>query len=110
MQERWVAEWFGVKRNALSGRNNSNDDGSPRLGDIVHPVGVVEVKRRKDVSLELGRAIAKLSRKLKPPRPWLVVEFKTGQIDMVKLTMNKETAAKVCNFINLLWGTKNGLD
>lgn len=42
--ERWVAKLMGLFRNPLSGANNTNDDGTKRSGDVIHPTIEIEAK------------------------------------------------------------------
>lgn len=83
-----------------------DDSGKRRAGDIIHSMGVVEIKRKKSTSFKEAKSLLQL---VKPDRkPWLLVEFRTGEADLVKLTMNHKTAAAVCNFIDLYWGKPVG--
>lgn len=96
--ERLVARWFNSVRNPLSGRNNVNDDGSRRLGDVVHRWLLIEIKRHKGIALRMAdetRQLAKLH-----GRPWLHLEFQTGRRDIVKLTCTSEMMAKICQFVH----------
>lgn len=108
-KERLVGRWFGVNRNPLSGRNNVADDGTRRLGDIIHPKAMVEVKCRKDVSMEVAMSTRLLART--QFKPWLVAEFKVArsgsapEADLVKFTMDHRTAQAVCEFLNQYWET-----
>lgn len=104
--ERVVAGWFGTVRNPLSGRNNVDDSGARRLGDIVYKHAVVEIKRHKTVSMINVPCVRDLARKAK--LPWALFEFKTGAADLVKLTVNKETAAYLSECLNALWTSKQG--
>lgn len=100
-RERLVASWFGTKRNPLSGRNNIDDKGERRLGDIIYKHALIEVKRRKECSF----SFAKEARKLAKTRnlPWLVFEFKTAEPDLVKISMDYETAKEICEFLAAKW-------
>lgn len=99
-KERLVAGWFGSVRNPLSGRNNVSDDGTRRLGDLVYPHAVVEVKRRK-ANTAITRA--KETRQLAAGKPWIHVEFSTGQPEITALVMDYELAKKVCKFLDQEW-------
>lgn len=107
-KERLVAKWFGVQRNPLSGRNNIDDRGERRLGDIIYPYALVEVKRRKGCSFNF----AKDARKLAKTRnlPWIVLEFKTGEPDLVKMNMDYKTAQAVCEFLATKWENEHGVE
>lgn len=101
-RERLVASWFGSYRNPLSGRNNVADDGSRRLGDVIHPIAVIEVKRRKANST-LFRA--KETRELAKDKPWVHVEFATGQPGIVAFVMDFKMADNVARYLNSSWFT-----
>jgi len=90
-KERLVAKWFGSHRNPLSGQNNIADDGSKRLGDLVYPFSVVEVKRRKNNS-SITRAKTTRDLANKHDKPWIHLEFSTGQPNMVALVMDYYSA------------------
>jgi hypothetical protein len=99
--ERKVASWFGSTRNPLSGRNNVDDNGERRLGDIVYPHAAIEVKQKKTVSMvdvDCIRVPAVAARK-----PWLLLEFKKGAANLVKLTMDHATAEYVCGCLDVKW-------
>lgn len=98
VMERKVAEWFGSHRNPLSGRNNVDDEGERRLGDIVYKFAAIEVKQKKTVSMvdvDCIKVPAMAARK-----PWLLVEFKKGAPNLVKLTMDHATAEYVCQALD----------
>lgn len=99
--ERKVAGWFGTYRNPLSGRNNRGDDGDRRLGDIILGVGVVEVKRRKDLSFQRAWETRRLA--LHDHKPWAHYEFKTGQHDMVTITVDFKTAKFLSEKLREQW-------
>lgn len=98
-KERLVAKWFKTNRNPLSGRNNVDDKGNRRLGDIIFPYALIEVKRRKVCSFDFAKDARKLAGKLH----WLVLEFKTGEPDLVKINMNYELAELICGFLADKW-------
>lgn len=99
--ERIVAGWFFSVRNPLSGRNNVADDGSRRLGDIVYPHAVVEVKRHKTISMVNVPCVRDLARAT--GKPWALFEFKTGYMHAVKITVDKDTAAYLCQKLDEHW-------
>jgi len=103
-RERLVASWFGNVRNPLSGRNNVNDDGSKRLGDICYRYAVVEIKRRKTFSLKYAKETKKLA--VKYGLPWICIEFKTGEPDIVRFSVSRKEAKYVCKALKLLWEDK----
>ena len=107
-KERLVAKWFGTKRNPLSGRNNIDDKGNRRLGDIIYPYAVVEIKRRKECSFIFAKAVRKLANQQK--LPWIVFEFKTAEPDLVKLNLDYKTAQAVCEFLATKWENENELE
>ena len=98
-----MAGWFGTTRNPLSGRNNRDDNNEVRCGDIIYKHAIVEVKRRRSVSMQVGLETRDLAR----PRmkPWLVYEFQTGCADMVKLTCDHRTAEAISHFLDEWWQT-----
>lgn len=89
--ERKVADWFGTRRNPLSGRNNVCDDLSPRLGDIIYSHAVVEVKRRATVSFDVAKDTRELAKR--HFKPWIVFEFRTGEPNLVKISCDHGLAA-----------------
>lgn len=101
-KERLVGEWFGSTRNPLSGRNNVDDNGNRRLGDVIHPLAVIEVKRRKNNSTIIR---AKETRDLakKHNKPWVHLEFATSQPEIVSISLNYEEAKKICKLLNIQW-------
>lgn len=101
-RERDVAEWFNSKRNPLSGRNNVADDGSRRLGDVVYNHAVIEVKRRKNNSaVTRAKATRELSGKSR--KPWVHIEFSTGQPGLVSFVFDFDTARHVAKALMSLW-------
>ena len=102
-RERLVAKWFSSCRNPLSGRNNVDDAGNKRLGDVIHPVAVIEVKRRKANST-LFRAKETRDLANQHKKPWVHVEFATGQPGLVGFVMDFESAEKVAHYLQILWG------
>jgi len=101
-KERLVAKWFDSTRNPLSGRNNVDDSGQRRLGDIIYKHAVVEVKRRKKNSCLLR---AKETRKLatKNKKPWVHIEFSTGQPELVAFVFNYEVAEIIAKVLKSKW-------
>lgn len=104
-KERLVAKWFNTIRNPLSGRNNVDDKGNRRLGDIIYKYALVEIKRRKECSFSFARSARALANKHK--LPWIVFEFKTGEPDLVKLNVDYKTAQAICEFLSACWETKD---
>lgn len=49
--EYWLARKLGLKRNPLSGANNTGDDGAPRSGDLIHPTIEIEAKHRRQIGI-----------------------------------------------------------
>jgi hypothetical protein len=70
-------EFFGVRRNPLSGRNNLSDDGSRRLGDLLYQKAVIEVKQRKKGKM----ASALRARKIRE----IVKKFKLSGISFMEV-------------------------
>ena len=103
-KERLVAKWFKTIRNPLSGRNNVDDKGNRRLGDIVYKYALVEVKRRKECSFNFAREARDLAKKHNVP--WVVFEFKTKEPDLVKLNVDYKTAEAISEFLATWWETE----
>lgn len=99
--ERTVAAWFKSHRNPLSGRNNVDDDGARRLGDIVYKHAVIEVKRHKAISMTNVPCVRDLAKKAN--KPWALFEFKTGYQHAVKITVDKDTAAFIASCLDARW-------
>lgn len=100
-QERLVASWLGTMRNPLSGRNNRNDDGSRRLGDVLYKESVIEIKRRNNISMANVHCVRDLARAAR--LPWLLLEFRTGTADLVKLTCDHDTARFIMKMLDKKW-------
>jgi hypothetical protein len=100
-QERTVADWFGVCRNPLSGRNNVDDHGRRRLGDIVYSAAVVEVKRHKTISMINVPCVRDLARVAR--LPWALFEFKTGAPNVVKITVDHAHAEYIAQCLDVKW-------
>ena len=100
-KERLVAKWFNTIRNPLSGRNNVDDNGKRRLGDIIYKYALVEIKRRKECSFSFAKSARALANK--NGLPWVVFEFKTGEPDLVKLNVDYKTAHAICEFLSACW-------
>ena len=99
--ERLVAGWWGTCRNPLSGRNNVDDSGRRRLGDIVFSRGVIEVKRRQSLSFKRAFETRRLAEEC--GKPWAHYEFRTGQADMVTITLNFDEARYVSEKLRERW-------
>lgn len=100
-KERLVAGWFGTRRNPLSGRNNVGDDLQRRVGDIIYPFAVVEVKRRKSIGMTMAKETRADGKEA--GKPWLHVEFQTGQAQIVKITTSYESASLICSLLDKHW-------
>lgn len=96
-----MAEWFGTRRNPLSGRNNYCDDGSQRLGDIIYKHAVVEVKRRSTVSFDVAKQTRELAKR--HFKPWIVFEFRTGEPDLVKISCDHRLAEHLAKAADEYW-------
>jgi hypothetical protein len=101
-RERLVAKWWSTKRNPLSGRNNYNDAGEKRVGDILFENALVEIKRRKSVSLKLARETQKLAKEYKK-KNWIIYEFQTGAAQIVRFTVDFATAESISRFLRTRW-------
>jgi hypothetical protein len=100
-----VAGWFGTTRNPLSGRNNRNDDNTLRLGDIIYQPALVEVKRRGTVNISTALEVMALA--MANFKPWVLIEFKTGWKNVVKLTVDAATAQYLCECLDKKWREEN---
>lgn len=91
--ERWIArEIFDSERNALSGSNNRSDDGSKRVGDILHQKINVECKNYKNPAINkwLRKAVEESD------KPALVfVHKKRRPYDKSSVTMPLEDFRKI---------------
>lgn len=103
-KERLVAGWFSTCRNPLSGRNNVNDAGERRCGDIIYGDGVIEVKRKKN--LAIGDALETRDLAASRGLPFAHFEFKTGQADIVTVTLNYGDAKTAVEALRIKWGKK----
>lgn len=82
--------WFnGVTRNPLSGRNNRNDDGSKRLGDILYQPAIVEVKLRKENAV-IKRALETRQLARDNGLPYIHLESLLGNKDVWALCLDLE--------------------
>lgn len=90
--ERWVGKnlFDGAVRNIGSGAINSDDNGNPRSGDLIHPYYEVEVKCYKAIAI--FRWWDKLSPEAKKSKkiPVLVMREK-GDIKDTLVTLHWET-------------------
>ncbi len=93
--EREVAGWVGSKRNPLSGANNVSDDGKERLGDVIHPSAVIEVKlRANNATISRAREIYKEVKKKAKDKKFVYVERVKGNKELVCLVLPYEDAKK----------------
>lgn len=97
--EREVAGWFGGKRNPLSGRNNYDDRGNRRLGDVVGVNGlVVECKLLKRVaSISRARKTRELARK--HGKRFVHVERQKGDRNLVCFVVDINTAKELAKYL-----------
>lgn len=93
--EREVAEWFGTKRNPLSGGNNYNDDGEKRVGDILLRDVVVEVKLRSNHSV-VARAMKTAENA--NTKPWIHIERASGNKKIVVIALPVADAKAVVKY------------
>lgn len=101
LREALVASWLGTFRNITSGSNNRNDDGSRRLGDVIYKYAVIEVKQHKTISMHNVPQVKNLA--MKNHLPWALVEFKKGAINLVKLTVDNNTAEYIFQCLDQKW-------
>lgn len=100
--ESQVASWFNVLRNPLSGRNNRDDSGKRRLGDILYKSAVVEVKtRRKLITMTRAYDTKKLAddhNKL-----WIHFERLVGDKKTIVTVCDESIVVKFVKLIDLLF-------
>lgn len=67
--------YFDSERNSLSGSNNRSDDGSKRMGDVIHPLVNIECKNHKNPTINnwLRKAVEESE------KPALVIAHKKGR-------------------------------
>lgn len=100
-KERLVASWFKTVRNPLSGRNNVDDSGGRRCGDVIMGYGLVEVKRKKALSMKDAKDTQQLARARN--LPWAHMEFQTGTPSLVQITLDYENAKIICEALRTHW-------
>ena len=107
-KERIVAGWFDGYRNPLSGRNNRDDKGNRRVGDVIYPPALIEVKYRSKVSsITRAKETQRLADKEK--LPWLHIEFQRGSNACVAIVLTAELAEEmVRGFLRPKWEGEPG--
>lgn len=83
------ARWFDSKRNPLSGRNNIDDSGNRRLGDLVYPHAVIECKVRKSIA-SIARALETKELAEANGKPWVHIERQKGDAKTYLLVCDLE--------------------
>ncbi len=98
--EREVASWFGGYRNPLSGRNNRDDKGRERIGDIIGVDGlVIECKLLKAVApIRRAKETAKLAKRY--GRGFVHVEREKGNKKLVCFVVDINTARKFAELLS----------
>lgn len=100
--ESQAASWFNVLRNPLSGRNNRDDSGKRRLGDILYKCAVVEVKtRRKLVTMTRACDTKKLANDHN--KPWIHFERLVGDKKTIVTVCDESIVVKFVKLIDLLF-------
>ena len=100
--ESQAASWFKVLRNPLSGRNNRDDSGRRRLGDILYKRAVVEVKtRRKLVTITRALDTKKLAEEHN--KPWVHFERLVGDKKTIVTVCDESLVIKFVKLIDLLF-------
>lgn len=97
--EREVAGWFGGFRNPLSGRNNRDDRGKERLGDVIGVDGfVIECKLMSRVApIRRARKTRALARK--HGKTFVHIEREKGDGSLVCFVVDRKTAEKIARFL-----------
>lgn len=98
--EREVASWFGGHRNPLSGRNNKDDAGNQRLGDVIGVNNlVIECKLLKAIaSIKRAKETARLAKER--GYGFVHVEREKGNRKLVCLVVDIYTAKQIANFLS----------
>ncbi|MCK4358993.1 MAG: hypothetical protein KAW92_09665 [Candidatus Cloacimonetes bacterium] len=100
--ESQVASWFNVLRNPLSGRNNRDDSGKRRLGDILYKYSVIEGKtRRRLVSITRAYETKKLAKEHN--KPWIHFERIVGDRETIITVCDESLVKKFVKLLNLLF-------
>lgn len=100
--ESQIGEWFGVYRNPLSGRNNRDDSGKKRLGDIIYPYAVVEGKTRRKLAT-ISRVYE--TKKLAENNGKQFVHFEriVGDRETIVLVCDEKLITKLVKLMDLLF-------
>jgi DNA relaxase NicK len=100
--EAQIGEWFGVRRNPLSGRNNRDDSGKKRLGDVLYKHALVEGKtRRKNSVFTRVYETKKLAGENKVP--WIHFERLVGDTKTIITVCDEDLLIKFIKLIDLLF-------
>ena len=104
--ERWVGEHIfgGAKRNIGSGAINSDDNGNPRSGDVIHHVYEIECKCYKSIAIFRWWDKLKEEAKKSGKIPVLCMREK-GDIKDTLVTVHYE----YFNELKALWEEKHGI-
>jgi len=100
-REQEIGEMFGSKRNIMSGKLNSRDDGSPRPGDVVH-TELIEVKLRSK-NISITRAMDTKKEADKAGLSWVHIESKKGNKKVYAVCLPAEVCRGVADYLNTLW-------
>ena len=100
--ERFFAEWFDSKRNPLSGRNNVDDQGQTRPGDVIYKHAIVECKlRAKNAIIERAKETKTLADQLQ--KPWIHLEALKGSRNIICIALPQEDARECVRFLRNKW-------
>jgi len=103
--EKFIGKAIGTDRIPLSGRNNIDDDGNRRIGDICMPGrwnAMAECKTRKDYPKSgiWPRIIETIEDAEKSGKKhWFHFERRKGNKQIFIIAVNKDWIVPICNFI-----------
>jgi len=100
--ESQVASWFNVLRNPLSGRNNRDDSGKRRLGDILYKHAVVEVKTRRKL-VTITRALESKKLAEEHTKPFIHFERLVGDRKTIVTVCDESLVIKFVKLVDLLF-------
>jgi len=107
--ESQVASWFNVLRNPLSGRNNRDDSGKRRLGDILYKCALVEAKTRRKLST-ITRALDSKKLAEEHGKPFIHFERIVGDKKTIVTVCDESLVIKFVKLIDLLFRDEKSAD
>jgi hypothetical protein len=100
--EEQIGQWFSVHRNPLSGRNNRDDSGRKRLGDILYKYAVVEGKTRRKNSI-ITRAYETKKLAEEHTKPWIHFERIVGDRETIVTVCDESIVVKFIKLVDLFF-------